>query len=415
MIESDNQIFEDIRKVESIPIIQTMLEVVCRTTGMGFAAVARVTEDKWIACSVRDEIQFGLQSGGELELKTTLCHEVRTGHEEIVINHVKENGTYANHHTPAMYGFQSYISYPIVLRSGEFFGTLCAIDPHPAELNNPKTIGMFKLFTELIAFHLHSIDLMDRSQSIVHNLNKQLKDTVNENRQYQYISNHNLQEPLRKLRLYSNKLSDAIDVPDLNKAKELVDKISSSAQRFSMIIKDLSDFSELTNDKDAFETIDLNIILSDVCAQLKPRLDATKTFVTIDDLPVIRAIRFQMEQLFYHLMDNAIKFAKKDIPPLIRVSCRQMEVEELPIAPKNNSLNHFEIRLEDNGIGIEKSQLEKIFDIFSQVEPEQSVKAFGVGLAYCRKIIHNHGGSIKAQSEAGQGTVFTITLPLIKE
>src|SRR6201999_2152761 len=121
--------------IEAVP---TVLDVVCRVTGMGFAAVARVTEDRWIACGVRDDIAFGLKPGGELKVETTICHETRQCEEPVVINHVAEDEAYRRHPTPAMYGFQSYISMPIILLDGSFFGTLCAIDPRPARLQNPE-------------------------------------------------------------------------------------------------------------------------------------------------------------------------------------------------------------------------------------------------------------------------------------
>ena len=144
----------DIDAIGAIDAVPTILNVVCRVTGMGFAAVARVTEQRWICCAVHDEIQFGLQPGGELKVETTICHEIRQMREAVVIDHVAEDTLYCQHHTPAMYGFQSYISMPIFLKDGRFFGTLCAIDPRPHRLKNPETIGMFKLFAELIAFHL---------------------------------------------------------------------------------------------------------------------------------------------------------------------------------------------------------------------------------------------------------------------
>lgn len=138
----------DIEAVQQIPAVPSILDIVCRTTGMGFAAVARVTEDRWIACQVLDNIHFGLPAGGELKVETTLCHEVRQSREVIVIDNVAEDETYCGHHTPRIYGLQSYISVPIVLTDGTFFGTLCAIDPKPAKLNNPETLGTFKLFAE---------------------------------------------------------------------------------------------------------------------------------------------------------------------------------------------------------------------------------------------------------------------------
>ena len=122
---------DDIAAVGRIDVVPTILDIVCRTTGMGFAAVARVTEDRWIACSVRDDIDFGLKPGGELKVETTICHEIRQTGDPVIIDDVQADPVYRGHHTPALYGFRSYISMPIRLPDGRFFGTLCAIDPEP--------------------------------------------------------------------------------------------------------------------------------------------------------------------------------------------------------------------------------------------------------------------------------------------
>jgi transcriptional regulator with XRE-family HTH domain len=146
----------DVEAVSQMPMVPKLLEVVCRTTNMGFAAIARVTEDKWVACSVRDEIKLGLEPGGELKIETTICSEVRQSGRAIIIDHVDKDHIFCGHPIPAMYGFQSYISMPIIRKDGTFFGTLCAIDPKPRKLNNTHTVEMFQLFADLISFHLHS-------------------------------------------------------------------------------------------------------------------------------------------------------------------------------------------------------------------------------------------------------------------
>jgi transcriptional regulator with XRE-family HTH domain len=151
---TEPEISDDIASVNSIPVGPQLLEVICRTTGLGFAAIARVTDEKWVACSVLDKISFGLKSGDELMLETTICNEIRQSHHPVIIDDVKKDPLFASHHTPARYGFESYISMPIFRQDGTFFGTLCAIDPKPAKLNNPETIGLFKLFAELISFYL---------------------------------------------------------------------------------------------------------------------------------------------------------------------------------------------------------------------------------------------------------------------
>jgi GAF domain-containing protein len=145
---------DDLDAIASIPAVQSILEVVCRTTGMGFAAIARVTDERWVCCAVKDGIAFGLKPGGELRVQTTICNEIRASRQLVVIDHVVEDRVFRTHPTPAMYGFQSYISQPILLPDGHFFGTLCAIDPRPNTLNSPTILGMFKSFADLVAFHL---------------------------------------------------------------------------------------------------------------------------------------------------------------------------------------------------------------------------------------------------------------------
>jgi len=113
---------DDLAVVARIDAVPTILEVVCRVTGMGFSAIARVTEDRWIACAVRDEINFGLAPGGELQIGTTICNEIRQSGQLVVIDHVAEDEVFRDHPTPCMYGFQSYISVPIRRPGGQFFG-----------------------------------------------------------------------------------------------------------------------------------------------------------------------------------------------------------------------------------------------------------------------------------------------------
>lgn len=147
-------------------IVPFILEMVCKVTGMGFAAIARVTEQQWIACAVRDEINFGLRVGGELKVDTTICHEIRQNGTEVVIDEVNEDDFYKSHHTPAMYGFQSYISVPIKRQDDRFFGTLCAIDPSPAILNTPEIVGIFKAFAALVSFHLNATEQLPAEKAL---------------------------------------------------------------------------------------------------------------------------------------------------------------------------------------------------------------------------------------------------------
>jgi len=128
------------------PRLREILEEVCRITGMGFAAIARVTEERWIACQVVDKIEFGLDAGDELDLKTTICNEIRASGQKVLIDHVAGNPTWRTHHIPALYGFESYASLPVLLDDGSFYGTLCAIDPAPRTVSAPAIVAALEGF-----------------------------------------------------------------------------------------------------------------------------------------------------------------------------------------------------------------------------------------------------------------------------
>lgn len=131
--------------------IRAILEDICRMTDMGFAAVARVTDTRWIACQLLDKIAFGLQPGDELEIQTTICNDIRQSGQRVVIDHVDADIQWQTHHTPIMYGFKSYASFPIFLPDGSFFGTLCAIDPHPRAVSGAKVIAAMEEYAKRIA------------------------------------------------------------------------------------------------------------------------------------------------------------------------------------------------------------------------------------------------------------------------
>jgi PAS domain S-box-containing protein len=150
----------DVAAIAGIAAVPKILDVVCHATGMGFAAVARVTEERWVACAVRDALDFGLVPGGELDVRTTICDEIRCSGELVVFDHASIDARYEAHPTPKLYGFESYISVPINRSDGSFFGTLCALDPRPVPVERAEIVGMFVLFADLIAAHLDGADRM---------------------------------------------------------------------------------------------------------------------------------------------------------------------------------------------------------------------------------------------------------------
>ena len=146
-----DQLARDTASLGDVAEIRAILSAVCERTGMGFAAVARITERRWITCQVLDKIDFGLEPGDELVLKSTICDEIRENGKLVVIDHVAADPAWRTHHTPALYGFESYVSIPILLADGSFFGTLCAIDPLPRALDSAEMVATLSGFAEQVA------------------------------------------------------------------------------------------------------------------------------------------------------------------------------------------------------------------------------------------------------------------------
>lgn len=130
--------------------IRNVLEEVCALTGMGFAAVARVTDCRWIACQVDDRIEFGLDPGDELKIKETICDEIRESGEAVVFDDAGDDIKWSRHPVPVLYGFKSYASFPIYLDDGSFFGTLCAIDPEPRRISDQETVSVLSDYARRI-------------------------------------------------------------------------------------------------------------------------------------------------------------------------------------------------------------------------------------------------------------------------
>ncbi|MEH6566637.1 MAG: GAF domain-containing protein [Halopseudomonas sp.] len=156
------EFIRDIERIARIDAVPLILNMVKHATGMRFAAVARVTEARWIACAVDDSINFGLQPGGELVLDTTICNEIRQHRQPVIFQHATEHEVYSQHHTPKLYKLESYVSIPIIRSNGEFFGTLCAIDSDPAQFDEDAILKTLGLFAQLIAVQL---DMQEAQQA----------------------------------------------------------------------------------------------------------------------------------------------------------------------------------------------------------------------------------------------------------
>jgi GAF domain-containing protein len=226
----------DIDAVQQIGTVPIILDVACRLTGARFAAVARVTEERWIACTVRDDIPFGLQPGSELPIETTFCNEIRQSGEPVIIDHVAEDEAYCGHPIPAKYGIQSYISVPIFRPGGNFFGTLCALDIKPGRMKVLEVVSTFKLFAELIGFHL---DALDRLASTHAALLKEREEAGLRERFVRALA-HELRNPLEAIN--ANTLYLLRAVAD-ERVTTVAAEMNVTVRRMSKTLDDLLDFA----------------------------------------------------------------------------------------------------------------------------------------------------------------------------
>jgi signal transduction histidine kinase len=381
----------DIEAVGRIDAVPSILEVVCRTTGMGFAAVARVTEDRWIACSVRDEIQFGLQPGGELQVETTLCNEIRESGEEIVIDDVPNDAEYCNHHTPARYGFRSYISMPIRLKDGSFFGTLCAIDPKPARLKTPETVGMFKLFADLIAFHLESQQRLASTEATLFDERR----TAELREQFIAVLGHDLRNPLASIKGGADLLRKT---PLTEKATEILGLVQSSADRMARLIDNVLDFARgrlgggLSLDRD---DASLQPLLEQVINELRAAHPDREIQLNTRLSEPVSSDRGRLAQLVSNLVSNALTHGAPDSPVVVDAISEG---------------GSFELTIANRGEPIPPALLGSLFEPFFRASTRPTREGLGLGLYIANEIARSHGGKLSATSTP-QETRFTLRMP----
>lgn len=400
-----------VREIDSVP---TILDVVCRTTGMGFAAVARVTDTKWVACEVLDNIHFGLAPGGELPLESTICHEIRAVRQEVVIDHVADDPIYAQHHTPKMYGFQSYISVPIITADGEFFGTLCAIDPEPRKLKGTAIQGMFRLFARLIAFHLDANQKLNLSRADLGQAQAELensewdlatsradlertKATSELREQFIAVLGHDLRNPLGSIEAGRRLLSREIDDP---KAQRVLRLIGESVSRIGGLIENLMDFARgrLGSGIDLQRTADksLELTLAQVVNEIKATYPerAIETRLRLPD--AVNVDHARIAQMFSNLVGNAIAHGAEDKPIVIDASVAQGQLE---------------VSIANGGDPIPDAAMKRLFQPFYRGEIRPSAHGLGLGLYIASQIAVAHGGRLDVTSDA-QETRFTFRMPL---
>jgi two-component system sensor kinase FixL len=253
------------------------------------------------------------------------------------------------------------------------------------------------------------IEMVNPSEERLRRYANELERSNLELQDFAYVSSHDLQEPLRKIQAFGDRLKSKESEKLSDQGKDYIDRMLNAASRMQSLINDLLTFSRVTTKAQPFCKVNLNEILAGVLSDLEVAITRSDARIEAEKLPSIEAEPIQMRQLFQNLIANAIKFRKADVAPYIKIYTKQLQRKAHLIATPGDQL--LEIYVEDNGIGFDEKYLDKIFNVFQRLEG-QKYEGSGIGLAICRKIAIRHGGNITARSHPGKGSVFIVTLAI---
>ncbi len=382
----------DIATIGRISAVPAILQVIRELTGLRFAAVARVTEESWTACAVLDQLDFGLQVGGELDVVTTLCHEIRAAHTSVVIDKASEDPLYRDHHTPRLYKFESYISVPVFRTDGRFFGTICALDPNPAQLKSSSIQSTMESFARMLALQIEAEENAQLTETAL----LQERETAELREQFIAVLGHDLRNPLFAISAGAEMLlrkhpDPAIDVRVRN--------ILGSAQRATRLVDDVLDFARGRLGKGIPVNIqpcaDLTEAVQQVVTEIRNVHPQRTIHASIGDLQDLPCDRARIAQLLSNLLANAV--AHGDPAGDIEVIA-QVEHDVLMLAVKNQG-------------HIPEAVLPHLFQPYSRPSASTPQAGLGLGLYIASQIAQSHGGHLHVASTAQSGTLFTFSLP----
>lgn len=381
-----------VREIQEIGTVGQILETISALTGLGFVAVAHVTPDSWTTCAVLDKLDFGLKIGDELDVTTTLCEEVRETASTIVIDHVRDSERYANHHTPRIYGFQSYFSIPIFRPDGAYFGTLCGLDPQPHTLSAPATVSTLELFAQLISKQLeverlHAVALSDLLTE---------RETAELREQFIAVLGHDLRTPLGALQngveLLRMKHPDPAAMP-------LLQRMQRSVGRISALVDDVVDFTRGRMGGGIALNMRHENALATPFGQVVDELAEIHREVSIElrMQPGITLLcdAARLSQLLSNLLKNAIVHGDGSTPILVTIA---------------STGGRFSIAVTNHGPNLSSDLIGQLFKPFWRAPSQGAHEGLGLGLYIVSEIARSHGGAMDVTSSDGLVT-FTFSMP----
>jgi light-regulated signal transduction histidine kinase (bacteriophytochrome) len=265
------------------------------------------------------------------------------------------------------------------------------------------------------------IEITERkaSEEKIKELNKQLLENISRlesaNKDldlFAFMASHDLQAPLRKMRMFSDRLLSSQRDTLSEDARLYLSRIQLVAKRMQDLINDILKFSKITVERESLEEVDMNQVVQDVLSEMDLSVREKKAEITLEQLPMLPVNASLMVPLFSNLIGNALKYSKKQGTPLIKISCdnNTTAVQE-KINGKEEDDRYCRIYVEDNGIGFDQKYASQIFDMFRRLHPNAEYEGTGIGLALCKKIVEKHNGFISARGRPGEGAVFVVSLP----
>ncbi len=389
----NRSITDDISAISRINAVPAILQVISETTGLRFAAVARVTEDTWTACAVLDRINFGLQVGGELDVTTTLCHEIHASHETIIISKASDDSRYCTHQTPRLYGFESYVSTPVFRTDGSFFGTVCALDPRPAKLSEMPIQTMMESFAKLLAIQLEAEEQFEATEAAL----LDAQQTAELREQFIALLGHDLRNPLSSILSGAQLLMKRSADASIN---GIAAHMLTATRRASRLVDDVLDFARGRLGHgiplQRRDCADLHIVLTHIVSEMQSAHPQRAIDAEIATLDGVRCDADRLAQLLSNLLANALVHGAADGRVRVRAVIEQQQL----VLSVNNQ-----------GDPIPADRLAQLFKPYWR-EASSTQSGLGLGLYIAQEIAVSHGGSMQVTSTAEAGTTFTFSMPV---
>jgi|TARA_Y100000815_G_scaffold121859_1_gene109989 signal transduction histidine kinase len=383
----------DIEMLAASETVGTLLETVMLATDMRFAAVARVTTDRWVACRTVDEVNFGLSEGDEIGIDQTFCQSVRETSEKVMFNDVATDDVYRNHPIAAQFGIVSYASIPIFRSNGSFFGTLCAIDTEPRDVKHPRVVAMLEMFADIIGRSLETEERLEAQERLVEH-ERQMAAVQEE---FVAVLGHDLRNSVAALNAGVRQLDKE---PLSDKARKILPLMGSSIHRMSELIDNimLHAKSRLGGGIRISATPDAGLedALNHVVEEVRAAAPDHKITVDLDFDRPVSCDAARVAQAVSNLLSNAVRYA--DDGSEVAVHGRVSEAEAV-------------ISVANRGAPIPESLKQKLFQPYQRGDQTKG-EGLGLGLHIASSIAVAHSGQIDVTCDDGL-TTFAFRLPLL--